>query len=170
MEEIKELTDPQKAWMAGIIEIRGKIRFTNDSARKTNELVIQVRSTQTAVIRRLCEMTGTNISTQAARVIVVTNRRPCTQHCEEPHSHFSGEICENAVWSISGAGAGIVLHNLFPFFIEDNAGLRVVADNILSGLPHEGRGRSAVDQTIIRLRGLGWGVPDAAMKHFVGTP
>lgn len=168
---MSKITIAQKAWMAGILEIRGRIRFTNGEGRKTNQLVLQVRSTQTAVIKRMCELTGTNIGTQEERQIQITNRRPCTKHCEEPHSHYSNVIGEAAVWAISGVGAAIVLHNLLPYFIEENAGgLNAVTANVLNDLPHEGRGRSAVDQTIIRLRGLGWEIPEAAMTHFVGTP
>jgi hypothetical protein len=159
----------QKAWMAGVIETRGKVRFTNNPDRKTNQLVLQVRTGHTAVATRLCELTGIRVDIKENKSIRVADRRPCAEHCQEAHSHVIAEIPEHAVWAISGAGAAIVLDNLVPFFVTTD-GLQVVADNILARLPQAGRGRSAVDQTILRLKRLGWRIPDAAMEHFVGTP
>lgn len=159
----------QKAWMAGVIETRGKIRFTNDAERKTNQLVLQVRTSHTAIVTRLSELTGTKANYVTAKQIRQADRRPCTEHCTDPHSHTVAEIPEFSIWAISGAGAAIVLDNLAPFFVTET-GVQTVADNILAGLPQAGRGRFAVDQTIIRLRKLGWRIPPAAMTHFVGTP
>lgn len=165
-----QITKEQKAWMAGVIETRGKIRFTNDATRKTNQLVLQVRLSNTAIVSRLCELTGTALDEQQAKTIEYTDRRACTLHCPEAHIHvLTSEIPEHAVWSISGAGAAIVLTNLEPHF-EATDGAGAVADNIYAGLPTAGRGRSAVDQTIIRLFRLGWKIPAAALEHFVGTP
>jgi len=167
---IGRITREQKAYVAGVVETRGKIRFTNDPNRKTNQLILQVRTAHVTIATRLSELTGTAILPQDAKTIQYTDRRGCTMHCPEPHVHvLSAEIPEQAIWSISGVGAAIVLHNLVPYFIATD-GAQAVADNILGGLPTAGRGRSAVDQTIMRLKKLGWFIPPAALEHFVGTP
>jgi hypothetical protein len=166
------ITKEQRAWMAGVIETRGKIRFTNDANRKTNQLVLQVRISNTAIVARLCELTGTAIDEKDAKTIEYTDRRACSLHCPEPHVHvLTSEIPEHAVWAISGCGAAIVLDNLVSSFeATDKDEIRAVAANIFAGLPHGGRGRSAVDATIIRLKKLGWRIPPAALEHFIGLP
>lgn len=164
------ITSRQKAWMAGVIETRGKIRFTNDPMRKTNQLVLQVRTSTIPIVHRMCELTGVAYNHQNVKSIVVADRRPCIEHCTEAHSHVEAEIPEHAIWSISGAGAAIVLDNLVTSMMVNFVTCQVMANNILSDLPKGGRGRFAVDQTIIRLKKLGWKIPQLAMDGFIGTP
>lgn len=157
-----------KAWMAATIENRGKIHFTNDANRRTNQLVLRVSTKKMAVIDKLAALTGTKPNIAAARVIAV-DRRACTEHCEDAHIHVSGEIPEMGIWAISGVGAAIVLDNLRPHFVDDT-GIEALVANLFAGLPKGGRGRAAVDNTIVRLRRLGWHIPPAALEHFVGAP
>lgn len=159
---------PSKAWMAGVLETRGKIRFTNDPSRKTNQLVLQVRTSHLGVVERMCALTGCRFAVEHVKAIVTADRRPCTEHCTEAHSHVVREVPEHAVWSISGAGAAIVLTNLAPFLVTDGPAMLAVADNILANLPTSGRGRHAVDMVILRLKKLGWKIPEQAMEGFVG--
>lgn len=163
------ITVPQKAWFAGALETRGKIRFTNNPERRTNQLVLQVRSTHLKLIDRLAELTGTKAGVAQAKEIRSSNRRPCIEHCTEKHSHVIAEIGEHAIWQITGCGAAIVLDNLMPYFVSPE-GLQAVADNLIEGLPKDGRGRQAVDQTIVRLKKLGWWIPPAALVGFIGFP
>jgi hypothetical protein len=163
------ITLAQKAWMAGVLETRGKIRFTNNRDRKTNQLVVQLRSSHIALVERMCELTESKIINSEGKLIYSANRRPCVEHCQEAHSHLVSEIGEQATWQITGVGAAIILDNLVPHFVT-TAGLQAVADNINSGLPKDGRGRTAVDATIIRLKRLGWHIPPGALEHFRGVP
>lgn len=168
IQAIPRVTIRDRIWMAAILDTKGKIRFTNDVERKTNQLVLQVQSQRTDMIARLARLTGTAVQARPAHTIDLT-RRPCTEHCDQAHSHVFAEVPETSLWSISGVGAAIVLHNLLPD-ITHVSGLAVVVDNVFDQLPSKGRGRSAVDQTIIRLRKIGWYIPPAALTHFVGTP
>jgi len=157
-----------RAWMAATIEQRGKIHFTNDPNRKTNQLVLRISSKRLQVIDKLAALTGTKALTNEARTIAV-DRRACTEHCDEAHVHTVAHIPETGLWAISGCGAAIVLDNLLPYFL-DPAGIQALVDNIFAGLPKPGQGRAAVDSTIMRLRKLGWRINPAALEHFVGTP
>ncbi len=157
-----------KAWMAAIIENRGKIHFTNDPGRRTNQLVLRVTTKKMPVIERLASLTGTKPHRNEARTIT-TERRGCTEHCHEAHVHTVAEIPEIGVWAISGVGAAIVVDNLRPYFLDD-AGIEVLVSNVLGALPTAGQGRYAVDATIVRLRRLGWHIPSVALEHFVGLP
>ncbi len=157
-----------KAWMAAVVENRGKIHFTNVASRRTNQLVLRVTTKKMPVIERLATLTGTKPHLNRARTIV-TERRGCAEHCDEAHVHTVAEIPEVGCWAISGVGAAIVVDNLRPYFMDDT-GIEVLVHNVLTGLPTAGQGRHAVDATIVRLRRLGWKIPPAALEHFVGTP
>lgn len=157
-----------RAWMAAVIENRGKIHFTNDANRKTNQLVLRVSTKKMSVIEKLAALTGTKPNVHEARTIVV-DRRACTEHCDDAHVHTVAEIPEMGVWAISGVGAAIVLADLREHFLDDT-GIEALVDNLFAGLPPGGRGRAAVDNTIVRMRRLGWRIPPAALEHFVGTP
>lgn len=164
-----KITVPQKAWFAGVLETRGKIRFTNNPDRRTNQLVLQQRSSHIALIERMCELTDTKIRLDGPKEFHSANRRPCVEHCQEAHSHVLGQIGEQATWQISGVGAAIILDNLVPYFIT-TAGLDAVAGNIFAELPTNGRGRKAIDDTIVRLKKVGWWIPPAALEGFIGYP
>lgn len=160
----------QLAWMAGVIETRGKIRVTvNPQRAKTSQLILQVQSQHLPIVNRLGELTGIKVDPKPPRTIE-SSRRACTEHCTESHVCVIAELPEMALWSISGSGAAIVLRNLMPYLVTDT-GLQAVIDNIFASLPKtDARGRSAVDQSIIRLRKLGWAIPPAALEGFIGTP
>lgn len=158
------ITRDLKAWMAGIIELRGKIRFAVSANHC--QLVLHLQSQHMRIVERLGELTGTKILYQTEKQIK-SSRRLCTEHCDEAHVCVVGTVGPMAVWQISGVGAAIILHNLFPHIVN-NTGLMLIVDNICEHLPKGSdlRGRKAVDDTIMRLKKLGWKIPDAALEGF----
>jgi hypothetical protein len=165
------ITKIQKAWMAGVLETRGKIRFTNDASRKTNQLVLQLMSSHLHIAHEMARLTGTKVQSREAKLIDIAARRGCVEHCPEAHVHVNNaEVPEIAIWSISGVGAAIVLNNLVGYMVNEDNTLLTVAGNIIAALPKGGAGRAAVDKTIIRLKKLGWTIPMAALDGFVGVP
>lgn len=164
----QRITRDLKAWMAGVVEMRGKIRFV--LAANHSQLVLQVQSQHIHLVEKLGELTGTKVGYQDEKTIK-SARRLCTEHCEEAHVCIVATLKPMAIWHVSGAAAAIVLFNLTPFIVNDT-GLMLIVDNVLDSLPKEGdlRGRSAVDQMIIRLKKLGWKIPNGAMEGFIGTP
>jgi len=156
------------AWMAGVIEMKGKIRRIDNPLRKSAHLVLQVQSRHVKQIERLCDMTGVMVRITAAKTLETASRRGCTEHCPEPHVHVSPELPQMACWAITGAGAVVVLHNLLPYLCNTE-GMTNWIDEVIAMLPKSGRGFAAVRNSANRLRALGWAIPDGLIPPEVET-
>lgn len=154
------------AWCAAVIETRGKIRCVENPLRASIQLILQVQSSRIAVVDRVGELTGSNV-TYSERKKLEYVRKPCLDHCTDAHAHVANEIPPMALWAVTGAAAAIVLDNLIPFIVVDD-GLQLVVDNVIAGLPKSGQGRPAIEQAIIRLRKKGWRIPDGLWPEKAG--
>lgn len=159
MPKPKKISPVLLAWMAGVIEMKGKIRRVDNPMRKTAQLILQVRSRHLAQIARLCDMTGTTYAQSGARTLQFIDRKGCTEHCPEAHVHVVSDLPAMAAWAVTGAGAAIVLHNLLPYLCETE-GMQEWVDEIVGMLPTSGRGYHAVKTSRERLTALGWTIPD----------
>jgi hypothetical protein len=148
------------AWAAAIVESQGKIRCQANFQRRTSQLILQVQSSRIPVVERLGHLTDSKIQYTDAKVIE-SDRHPCLEHCTEAHVHVITEIPPMALWAITGAGAAVVLDNLIPHIVS-NAGLQLLVDNLIDELPDPGgRGWPAIEKVLVRLRKIGWRIPDA---------
>lgn len=151
------------AWMAGVVEMRGKIRVVDNPMRRTLQLRLQVQSQQVHVVERLCAMTGVEIDVKDTREIMSSDRRGCVEHCPEAHVHTGTMIPRMAMWAVTGTAAAIVLHNLAEY-LHEGTDLSMV-DRYLDSLslPEDwrrpGRGMRAIFDSVNRLRILGWDIP-----------
>lgn len=154
----------QLAWMAAVVELKGRIRRSETKARSTPlfRLVVEVR--QLHVAERLARMTGTKVSYSAARPVnSTTSRRQCTEHCPEPHQHVLTVMPAIGRWDVSGVGLIIVLNGLEPYLDPvGRAGRDEVVTEALTCVPLSPRnpGRAMVERAIVRLAGLGWDIPE----------
>ncbi len=160
MKAKKKMSPVMLAWMAAVIEVKGKIKRTDNPMRKTVQLVLYVRTRHFQHVQRLCDLTGVKVNIIPARALDVRNRRGCVEHCPEAHHHVTDNIVPTmATWAITGAGAAIILHNLLPYFVEVE-GVEKIVDEVTEMLPKSGRGFSAIKATVDRLAALGWTIPD----------
>ncbi len=149
--------------MAGVVEMRGKIRVVDNPMRKTLQIRLQVQSQQVHVVERLCAMTGVEIEVKSRREILTADRRGCVEHCPEAHVHTGTMIPRMATWAVTGTAAAIVLHNLEEY-LHPETDMSMV-DRYLDSLslPEDwakpGRGMRAVFDSVNRLRTLGWEIP-----------
>jgi hypothetical protein len=147
------------AWAAAIVESQGKIRLSKNLQRSTDALIMQMQSSRIPLVERLAAMTGSKVQYSAPKTIEL-DRRACVDHCTDPHVHVVAEIPAMALWAITGAGAAVVLDNLMPHFVS-STGLQLMVDNVIEGLPQPGmQGWHAIEQVLVRLRKLGWRIPD----------
>jgi hypothetical protein len=153
------LTVCDMAWMAGVIDMRGKTRRVVTPTRKTPLCILVVESRHLPVLRRMARLTGTRLEVGKAKQLSDIFRRQCVEHCPEAHQHVDKVLPEVGRWHVSGAGAAIVLANLMPYFGTDNAARHDFVDQVINQIPLKGRGRHAINQTIDRLGRLGWDVP-----------
>jgi hypothetical protein len=157
------ITQQQLAWMAGVVDLKGKVYVKNNRGRKTGQYVMMVDSKNLVVIRTLCDLTGTNYEGKETRPVSEILRHPCLEHCPEAHSHvyrdglmmpFIGR------WTITGASLVVVLTNLLPYLVVDQDNYQSLLEELEPQLTLAGQGSNAVLSGCLRLRKLGWQLPD----------
>jgi hypothetical protein len=147
-------------WMAGIIDLKGRLHYKANQQRVTTQTILNVDSKDPAIIRQLGLLTGTKPEFKNTKSLSDFIRRGCNEHCPEAHVHVTDRewIAEISRWTITGAGLVVVLDNLLPFLVIDK-GYREVVDQIQKVTAYSGRGSGAVYATLARLRDLGWDLP-----------
>lgn len=149
----------QLGWMAGIIDLKGKITRKRNKARATQQIVLAVDSKHWQVIRELGRMTGTAPEMQKAPPKHDWYRRNCSEHCEEAHTLVEGsEWPSIGRWTITGASMATVLWNLRPFLRVEN-GLEEAMLEAFDQAVLTGQGSAQVLASLRRLKELGWDIP-----------
>lgn len=151
----------QLGWMAGIIDLRGKIVAKENKTRKSQQITLYVESAQVPVIKRLALMTGSNPEFKTAGPREGGWwRRGCDEHCPDQHIHVArNDFPDTMRWTVTGAALGIVIHNLEPFLVQDK-GFTQAKQLALGQLVLQGRGAKAVVDSLRRLESLGWDFPE----------
>lgn len=148
-------------WMAGVIDMKGRITYKNNKRRNTHQIVLTVESKEISIVRGLGAMTGTNPELMAAQVKPDFMRRNCTSHCPDPHTHIDGDdpsMPQMGRWTITGAGMAVVLTNLLPFLTIDR-GFDQAIEKATNQIVLSGQGSGMVKQSLRRLHKLGWELP-----------
>lgn len=151
----------QLGWMAGIIDLQGKIVAKQNKMRRNPQMVLYVQSKHFPVIQRLSLMTGTNPEHK------ITEedsggwwRRGCSEHCPEAHTHVDrSQFPDTMRWTVTGVPMGIVLHNLAPFLTQ-NSKFTMAQETCFRDMVLRGRGAKAVVDALRRLEALGWDFPE----------
>ena len=152
----------QLGWMAGIIDMRGKIVAKQNKNRRQPQMVLYVQSKQFPVIQRLAAMTGTN---PEHKIIEVEDgdgwwRKGCVEHCPEAHTHVDrGQFPDTMRWTVTGTPMGVVLYNLGPFLTQLDK-FAFARDTCFRDMVLRGRGAKATVDALRRLESLGWDFPE----------
>lgn len=148
-------------WMAGIIDLKGRLTIKNNKMRATRQIVLAVESTEIAVVRRLGRLTGSRAEARPHSPLKDWMRRGCNDHCPEAHVHVTDTRVMPAAlrWNLTGAPAAVVMSTLLPFLTVDK-GFEEVIPEILSVTSLSGQGAHAVLSSLLRLRELGWDMPE----------
>lgn len=152
---------PQFAWMAGILDLKGRLRRVEAASRRTPLFKVMVESQHLGVVRRLADYTATRPSYAQSRPLSASIRRSCKDHCPEPHKHVQPQMPTVGRWDMTGAGAVIVLTGLLPYIAGDVAAYEEFIEEATSFIPTDRSrpGRYAVEQAMKRLGKLGWPIP-----------
>jgi hypothetical protein len=152
------------AWMAAVIELKGRFRKYDTDSRATSMYKLMVEVSQIHVAERLAKLTGTKVSYSEPRDMnAAAGRKACREHCPTPHHHVTATMPRIGRWDMSGAGVIIVMHSLEPFLDESGNDEReefIVEALTCVPLGKRQPGRAAIDRTILRLAGLGWAIPE----------
>ena len=148
-------------WMAGVIDLKGRLVIKNNKMRVSRQIVLLVESTEIPVIRRLARMTGSQTEARPQSPLKEWMRRACNDHCPEAHVHVEDtrNMPPAMRWQLTGASAAVVLMTLSPFLTVDK-GFEEIVDEILSVTPLTGQGSTAVLNSLRRLNDLGWEMPE----------
>lgn len=167
------VTTADMAWMAAVLDMKGRITLKQNKDRRTPQVVLHVDTKETRVARRLALLTGVAPEPHEKQVTAFA-RRGCAEHCLEPHIHVDTkwQMPETTRWALTGAGAGAVLLTLRPYMVTygDHApAVTMILENLVTTGQGVGMVRSALD----RLRELGWEIPKEIaekMKEGSGVP
>ncbi len=151
------------AWMAGIVDLKGRLTLKNNKTRATKQITLTVDSKETLVIRRLSSMTGTRPEIRSTSPVSEYLRRGCVDHCPEAHIHEGGFSHGSTRWTITGTGMVVVLDGIEPFITVDR-GYAEAIDEVMRSPALEGRGSTAVMSSLTRLYELGWALREPLLS------
>lgn len=167
MKRDKMIPPVKLGWMAGVIDLKGKIYYKNNRMRNpdSRQIVMLVETKNINVIHELGALTGTSPDLKKAIPLKEFMRKGCTDHCPEPHVHVN-ELNEDsflppvARWTITGAGLAVVIHNLLPFLVNNKIQCEAAMVEAMEHTPLAGQGSTAALKSIRRLSLLGWDLPE----------
>jgi len=151
------------AWLAGVFDMKAGIIRKSNQQRNTSQIVLYLDSKNHTVVRTVARMTGTRPEMQPGRKRPDWMRRGCAEHCPEAHVHvgeYNWSMPATTRWTITGAAAAVVLHNVMPYMRTDN-GLSEAFAEILEHAVTGGQGWGATRAALRRLRDLGWELPES---------
>lgn len=165
------ITIVDKAWMAGIFDLKARLAHKNNQQRRTRQTIMYVETKEITVVRRLCELTGTDVESRDSKPLSEFVRRSCSIHCPEAHVHVDNTFSmpNMARWTITGASLVVVHHNLYPYMRVDRGYIEAVRE-ILETQSMTGRGSAQMIAGIMRLQALGWLVPPTYLEQMKNLP
>lgn len=147
------------AWVAGVIDMKGKLVRKRNKNRVTPQVVLWVESRDGSIVRGLSQLTGTNPELMNPE-FASFNRRGCVEHCPDEHVHVAEFSIQTARWTISGLALGVLLWNVLPYVRSDKP-WKETMEELFSLSVVAGRGSGATVKALNRLSGLGWDIPAA---------
>ena len=158
-----ELSVADKAWVAGVFDLKLLVIRKNNKTRATPQLVLAVETKNEEIVRGLSALTGTRPEVQRAKDTPGFMRKGCDEHCPHPHVHvndrgYAWSMPAVARWTITGAAAAVVLFNLLPYMRRPR-NLPELMDEMFDYTRLHGQGWGATRASLQRLMKLGWAMP-----------
>jgi hypothetical protein len=160
---------PVLGWMAGVVDLRGRLIYKNNKQRATPQVVLMVETKEEPIVRELARWTGTTPEMRKAQPLKDFMRRACSEHCPEAHVHqieFGDEdrqMPQIARWTITGAGMVVVMSSLIPYLMVDRGYVQGV-EMARQATVLEGQGSGMVRNSLRRLQTIGWEIPEDYRK------
>jgi len=134
------------AYVAGIVDARGRIEVNNRHGRPQPRIRVTTRRAE--LLRWLAQVTGVKVVEDDRGY----ERRPCGEHCASRHSHA---VRQSAQWTVDSSRATVVLFNVQPFVVCQVAEVAAALRYGLEAFP-PARGDVAK-----QMAALGWSLPTA---------
>lgn len=169
----RTLPPAKLGWMAGVIDLRGKVVRKNNKQRAegSRQVVMWVESKEYPIIQALCAMVGTSVELmKTPDKNTEFMRRGCAEHCPASHVHVDGPVWPSiARWTISGCAMGVVLWNLLPYLQNTGKPYKPLMAEVFAASKLTGQGSGATAAAVRRLEGLGWVIPPQIVKRMKGA-
>lgn len=165
------VTIPRLAWMAGVLDLKGRVTFKNNKQRAdgSRQIVLYVESREMSVINELCKLTGTSVELKEADMSKDFFRRSCVEHCPDTHTHVTHSWPRVARWTITGASMAVVLTNVLPYLHNNREPYKQLVNQALTQAVFTGQGSAAIVKSILRLERLGWVLPKDVQHKLKGA-
>lgn len=152
------------AWMAGVIDLKGRLSVKGSVTRKFPLITLYVESKNEQVVKRLARNTALRPEAHMEKPLSDFVRRNCDEHCPTPHVHVGNRdeltMPSTMRWTINGAGIVVIMHSILDFLTEQNqAKYADISQAITAGIPLTGQGSGMVLTSIRRLATMGWKLP-----------
>lgn len=165
------ITEAQMAWMAGVLDLKGRLFIKRNETRRTRQVTWAVDSKELMVVRHLCDLTGTKPEGRGNKPLSEIIRRNCAEHCPEAHVHVEPVMPTVLRWTATGA-AFVILHDNLQQYLQVDRGYDEVATEILKDPAVSARGSTAVMRSVARLNALGWEIREpyaSALANWTGA-
>lgn len=160
-EPIKRTVSPTDlAWIAGVVDFKGKLSTKNNAMRATPQRVLYVETKELVIAQELARLTGTAPEARDQKEAPDFWRHACTEHCPEAHVHVDAKVMIPRMtrWQITGVALAIVVWNILPYLRNEHGLLQAMHDS-MAAATLTGQGSGSVRKAIKRLRELGWKIP-----------
>lgn len=148
----------QLGWMAGILDMKGKVVVKRNQMRATPQVVLYVESGILTIVRELGRMTGTKPEPKPMST-AIWHRKGCSEHCEDAHIEVDSTHKLVSRWTATGVAAAVIIDNLEPY-LRDGQELLDAREILFENAVIVGQGAGATIKALLRLEGLGWEIPD----------
>lgn len=138
------IAETDKAWMAGILEIRGSLGLSSRGP------FVQLTDDDISIVHELCRLSGVKASLSAGESYV---RKQCSDHCPEEHTHI--QTAPRSRFQVKDLRAAIIMYNLVPH-IRSNKKSVVAAEAWQSFRP---KYLGHMKKTATAMLDAGWRIP-----------
>lgn len=162
----------QLGWVAGILDLKGRIIYKNNKTRTTRQITLMVETKEYTVVRALGRLTGTNPEFRDQSPLADWMRRGCSEHCPEQHIHVNDSnstLPPMARWTMTGASMVTVLDNVAPFLMIER-GYEAATAEAIANTTLVGQGANMTVKSLRRLHQLGWDLPEIYASALDGPP
>jgi hypothetical protein len=151
------VTPGDVAWMAGVLDLKGKFIRTAATRKRTGvQHSIRVRSTDYGLVHELARLTGTTAQ-QTHAFGQEFSRHPCRAHCPEDHVHVYMD--RSLDFAVSGVAAAVVAHGVAPYMRLQQEHAVALGNSVRAVAVLSGRGSGATAKALARLENAGWELP-----------
>lgn len=130
-------------WIAAVIDSQAVIRVRE--AQGVELPMVAVHGPNVRLLQELASATGTKVTITRRNY----SKAGCAEHCPDQHQHI---VSQSGRWSLSGARATVLLHNIQPY-------VRLQVDEVREVLTL-GLTAPFKPATVRKMVEIGWSVPD----------